>query len=365
MFGLSESNTDIRSASNLSYDPANQTPLRCHSRDELRRRQGSSTIQVPTFHLLDGQNSKSTTQTPSATPEMILQRTKTRPFSWLSFSRRKGSHRTTEPRFSHLPIHSSTSSLSKGSIGKPVLTSTTNATVADVEDVEHSDVLLPDYSHKRMHSSHLRDSWNESSGTAPIGTSSSTSLSWTATVKSVRKKLSHTRRASTSLLREVSWLNLGHDKKGLREKVGAKATNASRVRVIESKKYSLDSYSQHLAASNRHNGERSTSVGNRIDKYAAMGNGKVSNKMRQEAFLPNIACDSATDLQTVSFSKSFANAVDMLDFQSSPTLVYDGTPISKLQKARSYLSLRKFSRDNSDCSLGMSTSNPILTLTRH
>lgn len=94
-------------------------------------------------------------------------------------------------------------------------------------------------------------------------------------------------------------------------------------------------------------GSTAVYLGSTSEANELTGVSHTTPNIQQAPRLPGLYSDSTTDLDATSLSRSFASAVDKLDFQSSPTLVHDGTPMSRLKKAKSYFSLRNASRENS------------------
>lgn len=281
----------------------------------------------------------------------IVRTTKRNPLSWLWLSRQKSQLPEYYNPMALLPLQSSMSSLPESTIGSPVLESTTNARVADSENVSHSDILLPDYApitddicreaavKSKLQHSTINNSPKEISST------------WTAAVRSVKKKLSHTRRASTSLLLETPWFQHILSK---REHPAVSVQNFEHQ--IGSTKVLSKGFCQ-TAFSGSHTSISTSAIAPRAltidrDVTASTYNDMLTaQNTRRLPCLPYLQSGDLTDPFNHSLSKSFANAFNGLDLQSSPTLVHDDTPVSRLQKAKSYLSLPKFSRDNSGCNL--------------
>jgi len=302
-------------------------------------------------------HSKRTARTSTATPDGLLRRNRSRPFSWLSLGRSKMQRIGTKSPSMPLPHHNSMSSVAKSSISSPMLTSTTNARVADVKNMECSDVLLPDYSSGTGASDRLPRHDRTTSRQSERCTNGHSA--WAMTVKSVKKKLSHTRRASTSLLLDSPWVRRAG------EKIGHSATpstvsshalgkfDASRGKVQPG---------QEAGRGSRLEPDSTEKLSDSISKpLNAVADPKTKAKVQQAPCLPGICSDSTTDLNGASLSRSFASALDKLDFQSSPTLVHDGTPKSRLKQAKSYFSLHKTSRENSLRNLASGKDRPNLS----
>ncbi|KAK5947041.1 hypothetical protein PMZ80_001187 [Knufia obscura] len=285
---------------------------------------------------------KRTAKTSTAGPDGLLQRARSRPLSWLSFGKNKfqrvGTHSPSMP----LPHPSSMSSVANSSISSPMLRSTTNPRVADVENIECSDVLLPDYSSNRAASRRLA----RADGTTSRSEQATDKHSaWASTVRSVKKKLSHTRRASTSLLLDSSWVRRAGEKMGHSATPSAASgralgqSDSSKSRVHQGQA-GHEQFTDDPGSTTRPPKDTSTAIEPAHDM-------RSTPNIQQAPRLPGLYSDSTTDLNAVSLSRSFASAVDKLDFQSSPTLVHDGTPMSRLKKAKSYFSLHKASREDS------------------
>jgi len=272
-----------------------------------------------------------------------LQRARLRPLSWASFGRDRTQKVGVKSPSMPLPHQNSMSFVAKSSISSPVLTSTTNARVADIENIECSDTLLPDYSSQRAASNRsARDQGNVPQHSHKLSDKHS---AWTSTLRSVKKKLSHTRRASTSLLLERPWVRWAG------EKIGNSTTPSTASRRAFGKPDTSNNRKQQCQKDDQQarfdSGSTAISQGNTSETPEPAVASHTILSIPQAPRLPGLYSGSTTDLNATSFSRSFASAVDKLDFQSSPTLVLDGTPMSRLKKAKSYFSLRNASRENS------------------
>lgn len=341
--GASNSDLDLRAVSSLSCNPYQHQPLPASSNVDIAPCSypaSSGTSFSESFRNLHSRRAARTSDMKSGG---LLQRARSRPLSWVSFGRDKTQRVGAKSPSMPLPHQNSMSSVAKSSISSPMLTSTTNARVADIENIECSDVLLPDYSSQRAASNRsARVQGNVSQDSHKLSDKHS---AWTSTVRSVKKKLSHTRRASTSLILERPWVRWAG------EKIGHSTTPSTA---------SSRAFGKYDTSNNKTQQRRGDDQQARLDSGStAIFQGTTSEatesvvvshtipSIQQAPRLPGLYSDSTTDLNATSLSRSFASAVDKLDFQSSPTLVHDGTPMSRLKKAKSYFSLRNASRENS------------------
>ena len=237
------------------------------------------------------------------------------------------------------------SSVSKSSISTPCLTSTTNARVADAENIHYNDELLPDYmidsavrrggpkSKGKTHDQCQDDEKlqkQQNAGTSP----------WAVTVRSVRKKLNHTRRASMSLLFDkprhrradegnrhlivppvvptwsVSSLNINQGQTG---HLPAREYNSSNASGFDDGSHPL------------------------FDKQrsAVRSSDRLTSCSSDPLHLPYLPTRSTTDLLFSSFSEAFANAVEDLVPSASLIAKSESSTTPKLRSARSYFSLCK------------------------
>lgn len=275
----------------------------------------------------------------TTTPEKRAKHDKHRPLSWLPFTRPKP-WQDQKSASASLPHQNSMSSVTKSTISTPVLTSTTNARVADVENIECSDVLLPDYS------SRIDSSAQNLDRSSVIDDSH---RSFSSTLRSVKKKLgSHARRASTSLLT---------DRKPGTKRGHSTAPSAGSVKMMSSIQAFKDKL-HHLPG----RGSRTSSATD-LRQKATHQPEQLSNPIVHDEELdtlqplqsiPRLPClytESTTNLMATSLSRSFASAVEKLNFDPLPTGVHDATPLQRLKKAKSLWSLNKYVRSVSEKSL--------------
>jgi len=341
--GASNSDLDLRAASNLPCNPYQHQPLSSSSdvnNAPCSYPASSGTSLSESFRNLHSRRVARTSEMRSAGP---LQRARLRPLSWASFGRDRTQKVGVKSPSMPLPHQNSMSFVAKSSISSPVLTSTTNARVADIENIECSDTLLPDYSSQRAASNRsARDQGNVPQHSHKLSDKHS---AWTSTLRSVKKKLSHTRRASTSLLLERPWVRWAG------EKIGNSTTPSTASRRAFGKPDTSNNRKQQCQKDDQQarfdSGSTAISQGNTSETPEPAVASHTILSIPQAPRLPGLYSGSTTDLNATSFSRSFASAVDKLDFQSSPTLVLDGTPMSRLKKAKSYFSLRNASRENS------------------
>lgn len=342
-FGASNSDLDLRAASSLSCNPYQHQPLPLNNNADsapCSYPASSGTSFSESFRNLQSRKAARIFETDQGG---LLRRARSRPLSWVSFGRDKTQRFGAKSPSMPLPHQNSMSSVAKSSISSPMLTSTTNARVAGIENIECSDVLLPDYSSQRAVS-------NQSARTQGTVSQHSQKLSdkhsgWTSTVRSVKKKLSHTRRASTSLLMERPWVRRASEKIGRSTTPSAASDHV--LRRIDTSKGKIQQRREGDQQAKSDPGSTAVYLGSTSEANELTGVSHTTPNIQQAPRLPGLYSDSTTDLDATSLSRSFASAVDKLDFQSSPTLVHDGTPMSRLKKAKSYFSLRNASRENS------------------
>lgn len=339
--GVSALDHELRAASSLSCDPDHQPLPSCANAGASPWNYAASPGTSFSGSLRNLDISR-TTRPSGATPDGLLRRTRSRPLSWLSFGRSKMQRVGTKSPSMPLPHQSSMSSVAKSSISSPMLTSTTNARVADVENIECSDVLLPDYSSHDAASSRLARA-NRATSRHPEQASGKHS-DWASTVRSVKKKLSHTRRASTSLLLESQWVRRVGEKLGYAAAPSVTPSRASNKLGVGKSKVRQG---QEEDQPSRFDADSTARLQMTTSEVESVCTSHTAPNIHQAPRLPDLYSDSTINPKATSLSRSFASAVDKLDFQSSPTLVHDGTPTSRLERARSYFSLHKASRENS------------------
>ncbi|KAK5104048.1 hypothetical protein LTS08_001932 [Lithohypha guttulata] len=242
------------------------------------------------------------------------------------------------------------SSVSRSTIGTPVLTSTTNARVAGIESVECSDVLLPDYSSKKAGS--VQMSTNTDSSSPQPQHDIDKSNPWAVTVRSVKKKLSHSRRASASLLLDGPLTRRNARGKGhaATPSVGSSRMLGS-VTTYKDKLHHWTGRDPRPQVEMRSDASLSQSLSRSKASTANVHSADTGENEQRVPRLPCLYTESTTNLLATSLSRSFASAVEKIDFDSSPTLVSHNTPTSRLKKARSLWSLNRLVRDVSGRSL--------------
>ena len=344
--GISRSDADLRTTSSLSCDPSRQ-PL--PGDVVAARAEYPSSSKTAASGSLHNFNTGCHASTPSEPQEGRLRSRRVRPLSWLFSSRPGTPHADTRSPSMPLPQPSSMSSISKSTIGTPVLTSTTNARVASAENIDCSDILLPDYS-KIAVSSTSRSGGEHAQSNQQLSEVSS----WSATVSSVKKKINHTRRASTSLLLDHTWARRGSGKK---ESSATPSAGSGRIhRSASALKDKLHQWAgrEPRTATNKGTCDQLNENLGRIVSTPSLNQEADSIITHDAPRLPGLYSESNSDLIATSLSRSFASAVEKLDFDSSPTSVHRGTSMSRLRKAKSLWSLNKFTRDISDRSLAKS-----------
>lgn len=234
-----------------------------------------------------------------------------------------------------LPHQTSMSSVAKSTIGTPILTSTTNARVADVENIECSDVLLPDYS-SRVNGS--TQNFHEP-GSADAGSH----RSFTSTFRSVKKRLgAHARRASTSLLT---------DKKSGARRGHSATPSAGSVKMMSSIQAFKDKLHHLPGRSSRTASAADLKQKAAEDPAQSVIDDEELDTIQPLQTIPRLPClytEGTTNLMATSLSRSFASAVEKLNFDPSPAAMHDTTPLQRLKKAKSLWSLNKFVRSVSN-----------------
>lgn len=330
---------DSRIASTLQCDPSRQAPLSEDIRGENNHYSSVQTLVSTSLRTLYRRNSNS--PSPALTKD-YSQRRKSRPLSWLFLTRHKPSPSDSGGHPTVFAQPDSMSSMSRSQISTPILTRTTNACVADSENVEYTDILLPDYSSREALSPGSRQG---ASHTQHIQHSIVHPSTWSATVRSMKQRLTHRRRASTSVLLETPW-----SRRVAEMKERDDAQNAHSTSTFHTYR-DIFHRNRHEVVSPRKRLEDDASTQGHLTSLAFITRNKSTPDFQLPPRLPGLYSNSNTDLLAPSLTKSFAIAIDKLDFNSSPTLLSDGTPISKLKKAKSYLSLHRLVREYSDRTL--------------
>lgn len=345
--GISSSDLDLRAASSLSCDPARQTNP---SQTGFATPGYSPSLQTSTSNTPRSPYFRRGNKVPQVTEDNSIQQHRRRPLSWLPFSRSRTQWHTTKSLSMPLPQHNSMSSVSRSTIGTPVLTSTTNARVAGIENVECSDVLLPDYSSKKVGS--VQMSTNRDSSSPQPQHDTDKSNPWAVTVRSVKKTLSHTRRASTSLLLDGPLTRRNARGKGhaATPSVGSSRMLGS-VTTYKDKLHHWTGRDPRPQVETRSDASLSQSLSRSKASTANVHSAGTGENEQRVPRLPCLYTESTTNLLATSLSRSFASAVEKIDFDSSPTLVPDSTPTSRLKKAKSLWSLNRLVQDVSGRSL--------------
>lgn len=343
--GFSSATLDLSSTPAFPCDPSHQPVTNNPTAAEhayAPNTQSSASTSLKNLYL------RSITRTHSGALEEISQHRKPRPVSWFPFAR----HNTTtfQPKSSSMlfPQPSSMSSISRSQIGTPMLTSTTNLRVADAENVEYTDILLPDYSSRDLPSSndddrHVLESHHLQYSIVHPST-------WSSTVRTMKKKLIHKRRASTSVLLETPWARRVAE---MKSRANASSTSPGgglhHANACQDTLHHRDCHNASISSRNKF--DEGCSAQGDLTSLTFVSRNRSTPDFRLPPRLPGLYSESNIDLLAPSLAKSFAIAIDKLDFNSSPNLLNDCTPISKLRKAKSYLSLHRFVRDHSDRTL--------------
>ena len=276
----------------------------------------SSILQSSNTSFSGSIKQKSSRRAPTPAPQLAVdgQSRRTRPLSWLSIPRRRGSHQPLADLETTIAQQGSMASLAPSSISSPVLNSTTNVKVAESESVRCSELLLNDQLDK--------DKTQQSSIDINDTQRGDKYSFWAATIKSVKRRIGHTRRASMSGLFERSWPSHG----------------TSKWRMHGSRNHAEKAMSEHEFQIQTDNTANSRKGVNQLPQRS------------QSAFslrppkLPRLVSDNRPGNFVASLSKSFASAVDKIDLHSSPTLVEE-TETSGIQKTKSHFSLRQVAKE--------------------
>jgi hypothetical protein len=349
----SVTNSDLRSQSSLSCDPAAQCPPTNDRMDSLRHdfSVSSNTSVSASHHDVD---SFSQAGIDGTTPDGVFRHRKRRRLSWLPKSWSRVMKDGKQCSLTTIPPTTSMSSISKSSISSPVLTSTTNARVANVEKVHCSEVLFPISSPPEYQSPSDNVSGADESSTIH-GVENTTS--WTSSVRNIRAKLGHSRRASTGVLLPSSWSrrtytrwqHAGSSSTSSHRK--AKMTARGKLQQLGERLHVLPVESGNAIFNNAETVKAKEIQSHQPDQASR-------TTPRETPFLPGLHSDSTTDLLRGSLSRSFASAVDKLDLRSSPTLVHHSPSMSTLRKAtKSFVGMReKYDNDGKVSSKGKSSS---------
>lgn len=342
----SVSNSDFRSQSSLSCDPNEQSQPTSYRTDSLRHGffVSSSNSVWPSYHDLDPSLQPRSTGT---TSDGLTRHRKRRRLSWLSKPWSKVMKDGKQYSLTTIPPTTSMSSVSKTSISSPVLTSTTNARVADAEKVHCSEVLFPISSPPEYHSRDENISAADESST--IHGVDNTS-SWTSSMRNLRARLGHSRRASTGVLPTSSWSRRTYRRRdpagslSISSHRKAKMAVRGRLQQLGERLHVLPIETGNAFVDNAGNVKAKGIQSHQPDQASR------TSIPRATPFLPGPHSDSTIDLLHGSLSKSFASAVDKLDLQSSPTLVHESPSMSTLRKVKTVLRMNEKYADDGQSS---------------
>lgn len=349
-FGMPVSSSDLRSQSSLSRDPNAQNWPTNSKVESLQP--DSSELSLLSTVTSYSKNARGDTASPSVVSSNGFERhLKRRRLSWLPLSL-SGAYRDDKHNaFVAIPPTISMSSVSSSSISSPMLTSTTNARVANAARIEHSDILFPVSSHSVFQSQ--RDLATEVEGIAiPVDNSSS----WVPSARSYRAKVDHARRASTGVTLTSSLSRHKHDERQIAEgssisrfRKGKIARYREKLHHLRERLHVLPIQPGNEVVVQPEDVKAKEIQSQELDKASRTSTPRVTS------FLPKLHSDSTTDLFRGSLSRSFASAVDKLGLDSSPTLINDSPSMAPLRKTKSvmdlfgkYISSDKSRDENSD-----------------
>lgn len=355
----SVSNFDFRSQSSLSCDPNAQYQSSNERTENLRHglTVSSSTSYSASRHDVDSDFQASIVGTIS---DGISRYRKRKRLPWVPESWSRMLKDGKQGSLTTIPPTTSMSSISKSSISSPVLTSTTNARVANAEKVQCSEVLFPISSLPEHHYRYDDvPGASESSTTRGIDNISS----WTSSVRSIKAKLGHARRESTGPFLTSSWSKRTYTRRESADSSSISSRRKAKL-TVKGKLHHLGRRLHILPAQTDNDVVYAveTVKAKEIQPHQSDQASRTTTP-RATPFLSGLHSDSTTDLLRGSLSRSFASAVDKLDLRSSPTLVYYSPSMSTLRKAKSFIGLKdKYDSDDKGSSQSKSSLQNCSTL---
>lgn len=329
--------SDLRSQSSILCDPnaqglpTNEGVTGMHSDLSV-----SSKRQVSASCHHDGTIKK--TRAPGTASAGLSRHQKGRRLSWLSVSWSNASMKEKQGSVISIPPATSIFSVGKSSISSPTLTSTTNARVANAENIHYSEALFPTSS---CGTARLDGDGVEGESGSNTVAAAKNSSSWKSTVRSIKAKLGHPRRASTSLIPGSSWLTYEPEVWGSTDLSSNPSRRMGRTAIYGDK---LHLFGERLHRSTHGAGSdalrHQETVKAKEIHTTHLHNDLSTPSHLPTCILPGLHSDSNTDLLRGSLSKSFASAIDKLDLRSLPTLVQNSPSMSSLRKAKSIFGLR-------------------------
>lgn len=328
---MSVSASEYRSQSNISCDPYAQVDPSDSRAKKLRPcSSGLSTITTGAPFQNNGHGD-------AASPFILSsddksRRWKRRRLSWLQRSLSKASRAGKKASPTIIHPAPSMSSISNSSISSPQLTSTTNVRVANASNTDHTEFLFPvsspslfDPQHGAAHRS------EETIGVHGIDNTSS----WTLSVRGVRARVVHFRRASAGVILTAPWSKHKHGNEAcddtssvFRFKSGTMARCREKFHYLGERLHVMP-HGSGTSVVTHPEGVKAKEI-----QTQDVINESRSPLSRATSLLPKLHSDTNTNFRYSSLSRSFASAIGKLDLSSSPTLVNHSPDMGPLRRIK-------------------------------